>query len=1633
MSGLRKANRAMSPHRTRTTISRLSVAALAALCLALPGGEALLAQQHPNLERGFAPEKLYQLGDIDSVNVLNGNVTVAIPIGMAYSGGGGLTYALTLTYNSKVWDIEERAGFTPTEPYVQALPNRRANAGMGWQLSMGRLVPPLDPTNNAVPVAWVYVGPDGAEHVLHGSPTGFSKDGSFLRLRQLANNEHELDFPDGTIHKFDAQNRLIEIRDRFSSPNKITIGYTTSAWQISDRFGRTHTVRFVSKLQDGVSVQFVDRVELLGFGGLSQQVYQFTYGDRTFPRANGGVDGSCYDTDPITSQSLTAPFLEQLTLPDGSRYQLGYYLTEAGTACRVGALASLRLPTLGTTEWEYAGRRLPKEGCEPQIINHWAAKSPGVVKRRQRDAAGVLLGEWSYGFSLSATPLPASGDTTCGQAGETLPREEARVVVTSPLGDRTTHYFSVWPNPKSSINGFHRGDYSLPFTRLQGDGAGRFLSQQTADCTSCVAQRSEYVRYEADAVCPEIAFFGECLDVNRRVASQRTTFNDDGGTSVVNDLTSYAGYGHYRLRTTTGTFPAVVGGTATEANRETYTQWTPTVTASTWILDTSAYEWVKENGAFARYTQSCYLANTPFLTRRRVHVAAGSTTSSRDLLAVYDPDVAGNLVSERHYGGDAAAQALQLGSPCSIALPAAPQYQIAHTYQNGSLATSQYSGATFKHLDRTVDVSGLVRSVRDSAGIQTDFEYDTAGRRTWEKPAAGHDGWVEYVHVNATSATALANVQVRRRGNGSGSVNVLANELYVWDALGRLHQEQTLLPSGSWSKRITLYDGMGNVASVSELHTGGAPKATAYQNYDPFGRPRLIVPPDGTAHKVDLAYLGARQTRRTVRVGTTYNATSATVTNSLATTTELYDIHGRLAQVTEPNGVHTSYRYDGADRLRRVCQGAASTTCGQQRHFTYDNRGFLTSEQHPEKGASGNGFVTYSAFDARGHAGRRIDGPFNLTFSYDFAERLTQVREGSGDFRVLKQYTYATANATGQFDRGKRKTASRFNHVMVGTTPFTVELEETYTYAGRHGRVSGRVMASYVNSTQGDTFSQGWSYTPLGALDVLTYPRCIQAGCSGAPAVSRAVGHTYNRGFLTSVPGFASTISYHPNQTVSQVAHQNGVQWNQAMDPNGIGRPLSISTAFASQNWSSGTYTYDGAGNVTKMGGAYFLYDNLSRLKTANLYADISGGGIATQQSYTYDNYANLTALTGAGAVNIPASSVTNRLTGLVTYDTAGNLTSWNNNLYDVDAFGMMWRYRPAGQGVEHIYVYTADNERLWTYSPGSPSRWTLRDLDGRVLREFANDAGTWSVHKDYIYRGSTLVAAVQTNGQTHHFHPDHLGTPRLITNGTGGKLAYHVYYPYGVELSPIAQDTERLKFTGHERDLGVSWSAADDLDYMHARFYNPQVGRFMSVDPSTKSWNPKQPQSWNGYSYTHNNPLNFIDPDGKLRVCTPPESCAPPKTWWEKAKRDIELAGMLPGPAPLAVAGRAGVTAFGSLLSRVGRLFGRATGGADDAISFSKSVPRIHMGKQGKHIPGHSNYIEGRSILRADPERLAARAGTGEPVGRISRGQPGFKERVDFGDVIGDFVEEGVAMPTTKGIITYAADGTIHIVPVRP
>ncbi len=116
-----------------------------------------------------------------------------------------------------------------------------------------------------------------------------------------------------------------------------------------------------------------------------------------------------------------------------------------------------------------------------------------------------------------------------------------------------------------------------------------------------------------------------------------------------------------------------------------------------------------------------------------------------------------------------------------------------------------------------------------------------------------------------------------------------------------------------------------------------------------------------------------------------------------------------------------------------------------------------------------------------------------------------------------------------------------------------------------------------------------------------------------------------------------------------------------------------------------------------------------------------------------------------------------------------------------------------------------------------------------------------------------------------------------------------------------------------------------------------------------------------------------------------------------------------------------------------IGGTIGAVTGGAGAKVKNylkTRNVSKqIHTGKQGKHIPGHKNRQEGKSILNEDAQSLLDDFHSG----RVKSSQKinDIKTRVDFGKEIGEHVQNGVSTPTTKGIIHNSKNGA-HIVPAR-
>ncbi|MCP4592778.1 MAG: hypothetical protein GY842_18750, partial [bacterium] len=363
------------------------------------------------------------------------------------------------------------------------------------------------------------------------------------------------------------------------------------------------------------------------------------------------------------------------------------------------------------------------------------------------------------------------------------------------------------------------------------------------------------------------------------------------------------------------------------------------------------------------------------------------------------------------------------------------------------------------------------------------------------------------------------------------------------------------------------------------------------------------------------------------------------------------------------DGVETVYEYDESGNLAHVCSAATESGCGQERFFTRDNRGFLVSERHPEIGPTGNGWISYT-YDVLGNVlSKTVAGTseFDLRFTYDPASRLIRVDEVTGpvETRPLKEFYYARTNSGTDLRKGKLTRAKRHNWVdVVGplldrSGNLDAVISDSYRYEGLDGRTSLRQTSYQLNATT-FAFRTSYEYDQQGNVSEISYPRCLHNRCVGLDP-ERKVEYGYTRGFLTSVPGFASSLTYQNGGMLHRMVHSNGVTWKQTINATDrIRRPHEIKTlGVTTGNWTTGVYGYDGAGNVQQIGAQRYQYDRLSRLVMGQVQVD----GQVRTQTVTYDDFGNIKKIITNGSTrNTPVNSLTNRLTSAA-YDAGGNLT----------------------------------------------------------------------------------------------------------------------------------------------------------------------------------------------------------------------------------------------------------------------------------------------------------------------------------------------------------------------------------------
>jgi RHS repeat-associated protein len=229
------------------------------------------------------------------------------------------------------------------------------------------------------------------------------------------------------------------------------------------------------------------------------------------------------------------------------------------------------------------------------------------------------------------------------------------------------------------------------------------------------------------------------------------------------------------------------------------------------------------------------------------------------------------------------------------------------------------------------------------------------------------------------------------------------------------------------------------------------------------------------------------------------------------------------------------------------------------------------------------------------------------------------------------------------------------------------------------------------------------------------------------------------------------------------------------------------------------------------------------------------------------------------------------------TFDDKGVLTQVGNAQfgYNIDGSRAVktvgsdhWDYAYNNQGllqsvtknnseVIGTYGYDLSGWRIWKVEDGKTNIY-VRDDNQVYYQETFNgtDVGTNSIpetSRSFVYFGNELLGSIKNGLEAKYYINDHLGTTELVTDGNGNITSQIQHTPFGDEVlvqsgTSSSDNSDDYFFTGKEKD-------ATGLYYFGGRYYDPEIGRFISEDPG------KDSGDW--FAFCRNNPLNMFDPDG--------------------------------------------------------------------------------------------------------------------------------------------------------------------------
>ena len=804
-----------------------------------------------------------------------------------------------------------------------------------------------------------------------------------------------------------------------------------------------------------------------------------------------------------------------------------------------------------------------------------------------------------------------------------------------------------------------------------------------------------------------------------------------------------------------------------------------------------------------------------------------------------------------------------------VGVPTAITYD--STYNTYPATTTAGSFTTTTSYDPR---SGRLAVATDPAGLTVSNSFDAFLRptETDQIPIGGGTAvWMKRYDYPAVLQAAVSGLAVNYvdevQNDGVGGIT---NRTYV-DGFGRSIQTCTQGENSNYRVVSTAYDGRGN----------------AFLNTWPVFGTINFTKPASTQSATWIGYDAAGRVATNRPVSATFNANGAFSSatplagdtgSPLAARTWSYTYGGNPWWIvyTDEDGQIRRYGLDAYGRTNQIQEADGSSTYTST--FKYDLADNLTSL------VNANAENIFWAYNQAGGLVAMADpylGPW--TYVRDYAGRLRLQTDARGDV-VSNSYVNPSTGSQDALGRLQVQTVYSLNysnHTLVPafTNTFLYDNGADSSYKvypgllyevidsqgweknGYDPRARTIKTARYL-SINGTTNTIGCTFDDGNNATAIAYP-------NNGPTVTNSYFHGGSLNLVSLVGGgnfyTINASGYDQFGHATNFAYGNGVTTTRGYYP--ISQRLqTIAAAGSAGPIFSRTYQYTAGNDIANLSGTgvtnavSVTYYNLHRIKT---YSGMPGGG-----SYAYDPTGNLTNnIEGGGSsyayANPRIQAVRTAFGYTNLYDLCGNMLVRHGGLTNSQAMV----YDPenrlsaiAQAGVMSAeFGYAFDGARLWKRLNQNPTNLQVwigclyeQKAGKNLFHVFANGEQVCTFETN-----SALYGGGNPNAVGYYYHQDSLASSSVLSGSSGVQTEVNVWYPFG----RIQTAGPQAGFQVSRRFTGQVFDAESGLYYYNARYYDPELGRFIQPDDIIPDFG--NPQSYNRYSYCRNNPWTCTDPSG--------------------------------------------------------------------------------------------------------------------------------------------------------------------------